>query len=417
MRPKRATSKRFVLLSRASLKPREPRVLLRPRLSDLTAVLPAGDRTSLLALDLETTGTDPSHPDFAIIGIGLADSRGVTYLDWRHLDSGAREYLYARLHERRLTAFNVLFDGAALQAAGLGWLDWRVCSFGLFRQLATEGFDGQRWNLEALQREVLGWEGSNKADLEALLARHKLKKDTMAQLADLEPEPFGRYCGLDAEAAWQAVGVFDRVLDDLGQPGVALRRYHKEEFMTEVRLLAEQQLRGLAIDVPRLQAYRDQLAHRIEAGTAAWLAMPEVAPAVGAYNLAVVAEHRSRQPEQHTKTGTVAARWTTWERKLSELEAGQHFNPRSRAQLAWLFFDKLGYAPLKFTDAGAQSTDKEVLPFLGTPGKHLSGVRKMEKELGYVEAGFAKQRDGVLHVAMKEVGAVTGRLAGGQGDE
>ncbi len=381
------------------------------------AVLPSGDRRSLLALDLETNGNDPSHPDFAVVGIGLSNTLGVTYLDWRHLDDEARAYLYARLKERPLTAFNVLFDGAALQAVGMGWLDWRVCTFGLFRQLATEGFDGQRWSLETLQNEVLGWPGSNKTALTALLAKHRLKKENMSCLADLEPEEFGRYCALDAEAAWQAVFEFDKVLDKLGRPGEVLRRYHKEEFMTEVRLLAEQQLRGLTIDVPKLQAYRDQLASRIVEGTASWLAMPEVAPAVAEYNAAVVAEHRRTEPAQTTKQGTVAARWTNWERKLRELETGQHFNPRSRAQLAWLFFDKLDYTPLKFTDAGAKSVDKEVLPFLGAPGKHLSGVRKLEKELSYVEAGLAKQRDGTLHVACKSVGAATGRLAGGDGDD
>ena len=47
--------------------------------------------------------------------------------------------------------------------------------------------------------------------------------------------------------------------------------------------------------------------------------------------------------------------------KELEKETGDKFNPNSPAQLSKLFFEKLGLTPIKKTDTGAYSTDKEVL--------------------------------------------------------
>jgi len=315
-----------------------------------------------------------------------------------------------------MTAFNVLFDGMALLARGFGWLDWRMCTFGLFRQLSTEGYDGQRWNLEAMQQDVLGWPESNKDALTTLLATRKLKKEDMWQLADTDPEEFGRYCALDAEAALQGFFELSAATERLGEPGAVLRRYHKDDFLTSVRLLAEQQLRGLAIDVDRLRSYNETLAGAIAAGTLEFLGHPDVGPVVAEYNAQVVAAVRLAEPARFIKSGAESTRWQQWAAKVAAAGAEQHFNPASGKQLAWLFFDKLGLVPTKYTDGGARSVDREVLPFLGPAGKLLSKVKKKQKELSYTEACMAKQRDGVLHPQMKSVGTVTGRLSGGQDD-
>jgi hypothetical protein len=392
-------------------------VLLKPTLTDIQALLPSGE-TSVLAVDLETTGTDPTDPTFAIVGIGFADVRGCFYVDVRALPGPVLAHIKGALLSRPVTAFNVLFDGTALWGWTGSWLNWAMCSFGLFFQLSSEGYTGQRWNLEALQRDVLGWKVSNKTELAELLTRHGLRKETMSKLADLEPQAFGRYCAQDAEAAYQAFYELADATFELGEAGEVLRRYHKEDFLNEVYLLAEQQLRGMSVDVPKLRAFRGWTGLEVAEDLLKFLSHPEVKDVVAEYNAAVVEEHRKLEPPKMIKSGETAARWTKWAQKLERLKLANHFNPGSTQQLAWLFFDKLGHTPRKYTDGGAPSTDKEVLPFLGKSGKHLSGVRKREKLLTYVDACLAKQRDGVLSVSCKSVGSVTGRLAGGElGDE
>jgi hypothetical protein len=382
----------------------------------MQALLPLSE-TSILGIDLETTGNDPTDPTFKIVGMGLADARACVYLDVRNLEPPVRTHLDTVLKSRPLTAFNVLFDGAALQSWTGQWLNWSMCSFGLFFQLSSEGYQGQRWNLEALQRDVLGWRTSNKAELAELLAKHKLRKETMSLLADLEPEAFGTYCAQDAEAAYQAFYELADATFALGPAGETLRRYHKEDFLNEVELLAEAQVRGMHVDVPKLRQFRGMTWLKVQEDLLAFLSHPEVRETIAEYNAAVVAAHRATEPPPTVKSGTPSRRWELWQEKLRRLELANHFNPGSTKQLAWLFFDKLGMVPRKYTDTGAPSVDKEVLPFLGAAGRHLSRVRKDEKLLTYVDACLAKQRDGVLHVSMKSVGTVSGRLSGGELDD
>lgn len=385
---------------------------------DIRELLPASE-TSILALDLETQGTDFSDPASRIVGIGLADQHGCFFLDWDGIEDPAREYLYEQLRARPLTAFNVLFDGGFLWAkAGLGWLNWSMCSFGLFRQLATEGHEGQTWKLEALQRDVLGWDVSNKRGIETALARHKLTKADMWRLRDLEFQEFGLYCALDAEAALQGFEELANTVTELGRHGDLLRDYHTKDWMTEVKLLIEQQLRGILIDVPKLQIYRDTLAATIDAGLTEFLAHPEIAPVVTEYNAAQVAELVGAEPPRFNKDGvTQAARWEKWSNKVGRAKQTNYFNPGSTKMLGWLFYDKLGYPVKKWTDSGGRSTDKEVLPFLGPGGKMLSATKKKVKELSYVDACLAKQREDILHAQCKSIGTLTGRLSGGYDNE
>lgn len=381
-------------------------------MQDLRIALPS-TAEDILAVDLETTGVDPTEPGFAILGIGLADSRGVWYFDWRALTLVTRSYLCQQLRRRPLTAFNVGFDGLVLWWAGLGWLNWSMCSFGLFRQLATEGYDNQRWNLEALERDVLGWKYSNKELLAQLLAKHGLAKDRMGQLADLEPEAFGRYCAEDAEAALQGFEELAAATYNFRDAGAKLRQYHAEDFLNEVMLLCEQQLRGLMVDVPKLERYRTELDQQITTATEEFHNHPEVSPHIKEYNKSVVMSLYDKEPPMSKKDGTVSARWLAWDSKVNTARVTMHFNLGSPQQVSWLFFDRLGYTPVKFTDSGAPSTGKEVLPAFGEPGRLLAAVKKTIKELMYVDATIAKQRKGLLHLQYKSIGALSTRLSAG----
>lgn len=409
------TSKPLVLLSRQSRSPRKPKAILQvTTLQDIQALLPSDD--SILALDLETRGADFSDPESRIVGIGFSDRNGCFYLDWDGLEPDARDYMFQVLRSRPLTSFNVQFDGGFLWAkAGLGWLNWSMCTFGLFRQLATEGHDDQMWNLETLERDVLGWPTSNKDEMKEALVRNGLTKSDMYKLAKLEPELFGRYCALDAEAHLQGFEVLAEATVELGEHGDTIRTYHAEDFLTEVRLLIEQQLRGITINVPRLTTYSETLNASISAGLEQFLDHPEVKPVVMEYNSVVVAKVLEKEPPKFKKDGTLSVRWEQWLARVEEAKQTTHFNPGSPKQLSWLFYDKLGHSPRKWTDDSRKnpSTDKEVLPFLGEPGRLLSKTKKTQKEQSYVTACLAKQRDGVVHPQCKSVGTVTGRLAGG----
>lgn len=393
--------------------------------------LPPG-RTDVLALDLETTGLQAADPNQEVTLLGLADRTGVGVVDWRSLSQEDRAYVFARFRERKLTAFNVVFDSAWIERervaveSGQPWrahlaltLDtermfvWEMCSLVLFRYLANEGFHGQTWNLAALQ-ELLGWPpDGQKAWLKDALKKHKLIKDEMWKLVDLEPEQFAIYCGIDADAAYQGYQYLADTCRRLGKIGSTSARFHKTCVLPEIQQLVRQQLRGIQINTEKLQQYRAKLAGEIEVGVADFLNHPECKPHVSAWNEAATLDHLDREPEKLTKTGKVSVRWQKWDKKRQIINNTQHFNVNSTQHLAWLFFDKLKYEPAKLTATGAPAVSKDVLPQYGEPGRVLAGVKKKIKELSYVDACLAACIGGVLHPQMKGCGTVSGRLAGG----
>jgi DNA polymerase I-like protein with 3'-5' exonuclease and polymerase domains len=366
-------------------------VLLRPTLSDLKALLPEGD-TSVHAIDLETTGTTPEDPECKVVWMGIANATRCFSFDTRYLDDETRAYLYARLSEVPLVAHNAIFDAGFLTRDLGRWLNWEACTFALFQTLTTEGHVGQQWGLEAAQRLYLGWPESNKTTMTELLKKHGLAKSDMSKLADLEPQLFGEYCALDAEAAYQLYNELTKTIAAMGQPGVALTKWHKRLFMPEVKLLIEQQLRGIRVDLTALCAYRDELTIKIEDAMQAFLTHGDVAPTVTEYRDRAIAEWKAAEPPKLTKANKVSARWEAWYLKGHKVLDTRHFNPNSKQQLEYLFYDKLGYKPAKYTEGGRRAVDKESLPLLGPAGKLLVNYNKLVKELGYVTSCIGHTR-------------------------
>jgi phosphoglycerate dehydrogenase-like enzyme len=81
----------------------------------------------------------------------------------------------------------------------------------------------------------------------------------------------------------------------------ALREFHERVFMPNVRLLAEQQLRGILVDQEILKACRDSLTERITTAMSSFLQHPQVVPHIAEYNREVHAAWSAAQP----------ARWNT----------------------------------------------------------------------------------------------------------
>lgn len=352
--------------------------------------MPGPGPRPLWAVDLETIGTDASHPDGRIVGIGLANDATSLYVGIRNATPDVLSYLRSWLSCVSLVAHNVMFDGTWLRRFTGRWLDWQWCTYGLYKQLATEGHPGQQWGLKRAQIEVLGWPESNDRELKEYMDTHGIRPERMGEVPD---EILGPYCALDAQSCLQLA----RVLLPAAQPFPALARYHQQDFLTEVRLLGEQLVRGMAVDTVKLAAYADALVDRQAEREAEFRTMPTVEPHLRTWSEEQLGTYRTTTPKGR-----------------KEIDAFR-FNINSKPQLAWLFYEKLGYSIATKTATGRPSVDKKVLPLLGPEGRALVAYNKVIKERGYVEACLDAVRDGLLHPQFRAPGTLTGRLSGSGG--
>lgn len=396
----------LTLLKRANRKPRSVNaVFAHPTLADVTKHLTSG---GLWAIDLETNGVTADDPSNFIVGIGVANGTGCWYFHIANADDTTRRYIKQWLTTVQLTAFNVFFDGTFLQAWTGKWLDWKFCSFGMFKNLSSEGYPAQQWNLGVAQRDVLGWEESQKDVMAEALKAHGLTK---ARMSELPPEILGPYCATDADAAWQ---LYEELTAQCEWP--AQIDYHQRLFLTEVRLLAEQQLRGIKVDQGKLYACHRELIQKIDSAMNRFLNHADVAHHIEAHNRKVKDAWKASEPPALTKQGTESARWRAWrDREAAYIEA-RGFNPNSKQMLEVLFYDKLGHTARKFTETGRRVVDRKVLPSLGEPGQLLNEYNLLVKRRGYVEAVMEKsKRDGCVHPQFNSVGTITTRLGGSGG--
>lgn len=387
-------------------------VLASPDLSQVQQLLSYSKLETLWAIDLETTGLEFYSPAERIVGIGFADETSCFYIHLDGADTEVLEYVADYLRRARLlTAFNVKFDAAFLWRFTGEWLNWDIDSFGLFKQLATEGYPGQRWNLETAQQDVLGWDVSNKDALLVALKLHNLQKHEMSKLP---VDILGPYCAADADAAYQLTKHLVGVCEEKGFD--ELLAYHRREYMASLPMLIEAQGRGIEIDVEGLHSYYADLLERTDATKAAFLAHEKVAPHVAVFNAAQMNSRMSNPPPQFTKKGEVTKRWENWVEGHAAFAEASSFNINSKDALCWLFYEKLGYKIQRTTEkTGRAAMDKKVLPAFGEEGMLLFTYNKLLKEGGYVRAAIekCKEGNGILHPDFSSVGTITGRIASG----
>jgi DNA polymerase I-like protein with 3'-5' exonuclease and polymerase domains len=404
------TSQSYLILNPVKSEPRPvDAILVNPNIEQLEKVWPT---ENTLAIDFETKGTDASHPEFQVIGLGVASASRVIYVHIVGLSSECTQFIKSKLEKADLTAFNVMFDAAALYSWLGIWANWKWCSYGLFKQLASEGFVNQRWNLEEAQYTLLSWPESQKDIIQEWLLEHGFGTGThpdKSQMWRVPSEILGPYCAADADAAWQLLNlVFIPYLDHFA----GLKIYHERYFITLIRLLIEQQFNGVAIDVPQLVSYNKQLVADIAKERDLFLHHPQVYPHVQEFQQAQVDEHKKKEPKATTKKGDTSKNWIKWNDKLKLVESTTQFNLNSDQQLRWLFYDRLRYPIRLRTESGQPAISGKVLPALGEAGKVLIGYNDLTKEQGYVQGCLEFHRDGIIHVQMKPSGTLTGRSAG-----
>lgn len=189
--------------------------------------------------------------------------------------------------------------------------------------------------------------------------------------------------------------------------------YHKRIFLTSVRLIVEQQIRGLLVDQTDLKQCHETLLLRIKGAMESFLCQPLIAHHIAEYNGAVHAAWIAAQPAKLTAKGEESKRWAAWRDREAKVMEEKGFNPNSKKQLRWIFFDCLGMKPVSYTETGLPEVSKKTLPAFGEPGKLLAEYNKLVKRRGYVERMIERTaRDGILHPQFNTVGTVTLRLGG-----
>lgn len=438
-------------------------VLVPPRIESLT-VLGAGEDVEwifaeappedVLAVDIETEGSDASLPGTRVVGFGFSDSRGSIYVptpSFRDVEAVLR---LIHKYKPRLIAHNVAFDSTFMyrdsQALGLGWPPFYACTFAMYKMLATEGWLGQTWGLKDAQTTLLGWTETNEGELDDWLVSNGFAnqqgKPSKADMWRAPSKILGKYCALDADSTWL---LWKHVLEPVLSNFPALLDYHSKHLMLLEKNVAQQQLSGLSVDRDMLRAYGERLDEQIAATEQEFLSHPEVSSHVDFYNSRVVEERKSKEPPKFkkckprppeppltTKDGKpsrahqlwlenahkyvpeVSKGWLLWKEKLEEESSTNHFNLNSGPQRSWLFYERCGYPVKVWTDNEDNpkpAVDESAMKGFGEAGKLLIKWQALTKERTFVSAYLDAYREktGTVHFRMKVPGTLTGRLSGG----
>jgi DNA polymerase I-like protein with 3'-5' exonuclease and polymerase domains len=361
-----------------------------------------------VVFDLETHGTNPKTG--TVRSVAIANDAGTLAVDLEALTWNDRRTFTSWLLEQPLVAHNMVFDGAWLYEKTDKMPQMEACTLVLFKLLATEGYLGQRWGLKQAMVDVLGWEESNEADLYGWLKDNKLKAKDMAQAPwDI----LGKYNALDAAGTWQLYKALRATIEEHGWENNVLE-FHRKDFVNLIKLLIEQQISGMSIDIQALEKFDTQLSEKIEEKRQEFLADPEVKPHVEYYQEVIIEELKKLEPPKLTKKGEITARYQKWEEKVAEAHNRIDFNIDSTQQLQWLFYERLFYeCPIK-TEKGVTSVGKKALPHLGALGKLLKEYRELRDRRKFVTALKNVHQNGVLYPTIKPHGTLTGRSSGGE---
>jgi hypothetical protein len=418
--------------------------------SDIPAVIDLMNASRIVAVDFETKGNDYSRfPEQHVVGVGFAWDKGSVYLDWTALtEAGQAQLLNFLLSHKGLIAHNVYFDGGWIyQMTGGQHPAWHTCTYGLYRQLAAEGFLGQVWGLKGAMIDLLGWTDTNETELDGWLVENGyVKQNKSPQKGEMWRAPahiLGKYCILDAEATYL---LFTKVLEPVEKKFPNLDYYHRTDFLYTVKLHIQQKIFGILVDRERLSAHNDYLLGEIERLHKEFLSHPSIVSHVEEFEGERLREFTETEPARykkfdvgiepikHTKAGKLAKSWVGWnarrekgpevsknwlnwqeryKRVLRGDDPSYKFNLRSGPQLRWLFYEKLGLIPSKETESGLASIDGQTL---GTYKKdYLKPFLEAAdylKEQSYIQDYLDLTLDRpTIHPSYKTPGTLTGRLS------
>lgn len=410
----------------------------------------------LVSVDIETKGNKVHTADSKVVGVGIADSTQIHYFC---IKSNPEIYLdiLRALGDKTLLGFNINFDagyfhrdwsayvGQPNSGPNLQWHDWKYDVYGLFKQLSNEGWAGQEWNLKSAQIDLLNWDSKGNEELGQWLVDNgyfsstsleykpdyfkryvenssegrviRWCKPEYSEMHNAPSEILGYYCGLDAASTYMLFAeVFEpavSTLPDLAQANFWF--YHCELFITNAKWHIEQQLRGIRVDRPELEAYTLQLADEIDEAEEEFYNHPVIEPHIQEWNKQQVAARLGNQPAEFTKAGKPSKNYINWLDKRRRLEGEQLFNMNSGKQREWMFYERLKYPVILRTEKGNPAVDKKALLAWGEPGQILKRNNDKTKELGYVQSCIDMLRaseDGYIHPQYRLPGTLTCRIAG-----
>jgi hypothetical protein len=405
-------------------------------MSDVGKYLPISN-SRLLAFDYETTGLTGTDK---IVGVSFADAthEGGVYFSFKECSEDVQSETLHRIAERPSIAHNAQFE-QFMTYNRLGYhANVKYDTQCLLNQIEGDwaAVKGNR-SLKNLQVELLGWEDRGDVELDKWLidnqyvnARGKVLKGEMWRAPD---SILGKYCNLDAHSTWELYQqVFAPVLERFPELDV----YHSRDFMNLIRLVDLGRRGGLTIDRKKLMEYKVDVEYRMKKLMDTFYADSPATEHIRKYNEQVVMDHYDKMPEKYTKAGKPSKRWDAWYEKFVFLKEENHFNPNSKDQLAWLFYDCLfetsiverskgpaGFYVERFvqvedvglvacTPSGKRSVDKKILPKLGKAGEILAEYNKLNKELGYLKTMLERSEGGTHHTQLRVSGTKTDRCAG-----
>lgn len=442
------------LLKPAIVPPRLESLTVLEDASDIEWIFSAAPQGDILAVDIETEGSDASLPFSRIVGFGFADSRGSIYIPTPSFADVTAVLQLIHKYKPRLIAHNVAFDSTYLyrdnQAIGLAWPSFYACTFAMYKMLATEGWLGQTWGLKDAQTQLLGWTETNERELDEWLVSNgyanQQGKPSKADMWRAPSEILGKYCALDADSTYL---LWKHVLEPVASRFPALLEYHTKHLMLLQKNIAQQQLSGLPIDKAKLEEYGKRLDIRLASIKQAFLVHPTVKEHIDFYNRQVVEERLSKEPPKykkckprppepptHTKEGKpskahqlwvenaskhipeISKGWLRWKELLEEESSTNHFNLNSGPQRSWLFYERCKYPVLVWTDNEENpkpAVDEDAMKGFGEAGRLLIEWQALTKERTFVTAYLEAYREssGTVHFRMKIPGTLTGRLSGG----
>jgi len=403
--------------------------------------------SSDIVIDFETTGLDVLADDFEIVGVGIAhDSfpQGLYFpFNYTHMDHNA----LGAICSFNLIAHNVGYDGKVLEGyfrsqelpyKPMDLFPWKNDTLMMFKALASEGYAGQQWSLKSAQKSVLGWQETNEVELDDwLIANGHVKTKGKPDKGKMWMAPhaiLGKYCGLDAQSTLALYNHFTSYYMEFPD----LQGILEEELMTLQYLEIEEFFHGLHIDETLLDARIAKVQSAVELLMDEFYNNSEAEVWITEYNNRQVEAILDKEPPEFTKTGKTSVRYTKWQAKVLEAKVTNFFNPNSKDQLAWLFYDCMFESTpvtesfnwrfeksFKFTvtidnevhqldgtPSGKRKVDKKILPKLGKAGALLSRYNELIKLLGYMNGMKESIIDGVHHTQLRLYGTLTGRCSG-----
>lgn len=444
---------RFVLL--------EPRTVPARTGTDYQIVCPPSERAEellrsalssrLVAIDFETKGSDYSLPydETFIVGVGLAWDSGSCYLNPSELSDEAFSLLTdLMVTHTGLLAHNVYFDGGWIRRDLNQHAQWYACTYGLYMQLASEGWTGQKWSLKSAMTDVLLWPDTNEKDLDDWLVANGYHKHNKAPLKEemwrAPADILGRYCVLDAEATYLLMTEF---FEPLLERFPSVLSYHQDLFLPHVEIHIDQKIHGIMTDRNQWLAHSAVLSAEVEQLEHTLNNTSDAAPHIYEWEKVKYLEFMGSEPPKYLKQKErvepakylkdgktisknylkwmelsavpkkVSAHWMKWDekRKLIEagLEPGYLFNWQSAHHLRWLLYTAMKHPVKLTTEGGEPAVSEDAVKSMGSVGKTMIERSLRVKELtaltDYIER---TSRRPTIHPSFKLPGTVTGRLSG-----